>query len=116
MLFSVVAPLRICRVTVKDVEGVTHHVEVQASSLFEAGATAVAAFRQQGWAGDALTPAAMLHIEVQIPPIAHDVPLKAIERWLRAPSVSPREEVVKRATESAASSRPPAGRDRSPRR
>ena len=46
-----------------------HHVEVQASTLFEAGAAAVAAFRQEGWAAAALTPNAVLHIEVQLPPI-----------------------------------------------
>jgi hypothetical protein len=100
MLSSPVPPLRTCRVTIKDVEGVAHHVEVQASTLFEAGAAAVAAFRQQGWASDALTSNAILHIEVQLPPISHDVPLKAIERWLRTPSVSPKEEVAKRAARS----------------
>lgn len=90
-----VPPLRTCRVTLKDVEGVAHHVEVQAASLFEAGAIAVAAFRQHGWAIDALTPAATLRIEVHLPPIAHDVPLKAIERWQRTPSASPRDAVRK---------------------
>jgi hypothetical protein len=96
VLSSPVPPQRTCRVTVKDLEGVAHHVEVQASSLFEAGAAAVAAFRQQGWAADALTPNATLRVEVHLPPITHDVPLKAIERWLRTPSVSPKEEILKR--------------------
>ena len=89
-------PLRTCRVTIKDLDGVSHHVEVQASTLFEAGTAAAAAFRLQGWAADALTPNAVLHIEVQLPPITHDVPLKAIEQWLRTPSVSPKEEMGKR--------------------
>ena len=31
--------------------------------------------------------------------ITHDVPLKAIERWVRTPSVSPKEEVAKRAVD-----------------
>ena len=96
MLSSPVPPLRTCRVTVKDLDGVAHRVEVQASTLFEAGAAAVAAFRQQGWAAEALTPNAVLHIEVQLPPITHDVPLKAIERWLRTPSVSPTQEMGER--------------------
>jgi hypothetical protein len=101
MLSSSVPPLRTCRVTVKALDGAAHHVEVQAATLFEAGAAAVAAFRQQGWAADALTANAVLHIEVQLPPITHDVPLKAIERWLRTPSVSPKEEVAKRAVRPA---------------
>ena len=100
VLSSPVPPLRTCRVTVKDLDGVAHHVEVQASTLFEAGAAAIAAFRQQGWAADALTPTATLHIEVELPPIAHDVPLKAIERWLSKPSVSPKEEMGKRTLRS----------------
>ena len=73
----------------------THHVEVQASTLFEAGAAAIAAFRQQGWAAQALTANATLHIEVRLPPIAHDVPVRAIERWLKSPSDSPRETIAK---------------------
>jgi hypothetical protein len=39
---------------------------------------------------------AVLHIEVQLPPIAHDVPLKAAERWLEKASVRPREELRNR--------------------
>jgi hypothetical protein len=81
------------RCTTLKAKRTTHTVQVQASTLFEAGAAAVAAFRQQGWAAEALTPNAVLHIEVQLPPITHDVPLKAIERWLRTPSVSPKEEM-----------------------
>jgi hypothetical protein len=89
-------PVRTCRVTATDLDGVSHHVDVQASTLFEAAAAAVAAFRQQGWAAAALTPNATLRVEVQLPPIVHDVPLKSIERWLRTPSVSPKEEMAKR--------------------
>ena len=97
MLSSAVPPIRSCRVTAKDVDGVTHHVDVQASTLFEAAAAAVGAFRQQGWAAEALTPNALLRVEVLLPPVVHDVPLKAVERWLRKPSVSPKEEIAKRA-------------------
>lgn len=46
---------------------------------------------------DALTPNTIFRFEVQIPPIVHDVPLKAIERSLRTPSVSPKKEMAKRA-------------------
>lgn len=77
-----------------------HHVDVQASTLFEAAAAALAAFRHQGWAVGALTPNATLRVEVQLPPIVHDVPLKSIERWLRTPSVSPKEEMAKRRVSS----------------
>ena len=82
--------------TVSDAEGVLHHVDVQGSTLFEAAAAAVAAFRQQGWAGAALTPGAVLRVEVQLPNVVHDVPLKAVERWLGSPSSSPRDQLLKR--------------------
>jgi hypothetical protein len=91
-----VATTRVCRVSIRDVDGVTHSIDVSAASLFEAAGAAVAAFRQHAWAAAALTPAATLRVEVQLPPIAHDVPIKALDRWLASPSTSPRDENVKR--------------------
>ena len=67
---------RTCCVTVKESRRVAHHVEVRASTLFEPGPAAVAAFRHQSWGGRALTPNATIRIEVQLPPIVHAVPLK----------------------------------------
>ena len=58
---------------------------------------------QQGRAPGALTPNVVFLIEVQLPPITHDVPVKAIERWLRTPSVSPREEVGEASSAAAGS-------------
>ena len=65
-------------------------MQVQASSLFEAAAQAVAAFREQGWAAEALKPNATLRVEVHVPPVVHDVPLKAVKQWRRSPSASPK--------------------------
>jgi hypothetical protein len=88
-------------VSLTDPEGITHSVTVPAESLFEAAAAAVTAFRQEGWAVDALTPAAVLRVEVQPPPISHDVPLRAVDRWLNAPTQGPQDRTVRRqATES----------------
>jgi hypothetical protein len=42
-----VSPPRACIVSIRDSEGVTHSVQVQGSSLSEAAARAVAAFREQ---------------------------------------------------------------------
>jgi hypothetical protein len=70
-------------------------VQVQGETLFEAAARAVSAFREQGWAADALTSNAVLNVEVHVPPVIHAVPLKAVERWLRSPSVSPKDAAVK---------------------
>jgi hypothetical protein len=89
-------PVLRCLVSVTDSDGIKHSVSVTASSLFEASAAAVAAFRQEPWAGGALSPNVTVRVEVQPPPIVHDVPLKAIERWVNAPAVSPDEQATKR--------------------
>ena len=87
---------RSCTVSVRDLEGVTHAVQVQGASLYEAAARAVAAFREQGWATDALKPNATLRVEVHLPPVIHEVPVAAVERWLRSPNRSPGEALVKK--------------------
>lgn len=87
--------VRRCRVSVRGTDGVIHTVEAEGSSLFEVAAAAVTVFRSEGWT-DALTPNAVLQIQVQLPPVVHDVPLRAVERWANAPSVSPSESLMKK--------------------
>jgi hypothetical protein len=91
--------VRRCRVSVRGVDGATHVVEVAGGSLFEAAASAVERFRAEGWV-DALTPNAVLEVEVLLPPVTHRVPLKAIERWATSPSISPKDEITKRKVRS----------------
>jgi len=91
----VLSTTRPCRVSVPTADGVTHAVTVQATTLFEAAAAAVAQMREEGWSG-ALAPDAVLRVEVQLPPVIHDVPLKALQRWADQPSVSPKQELLKR--------------------
>jgi hypothetical protein len=87
---------RTCRVSIRALDGATHTATVSALTLFEAAAAAVSAFRQEPWAADALTPNAVLQIEVQTPPVVHTVPLSAVERWRNRPSASPRDHAAKR--------------------
>jgi hypothetical protein len=89
-------PVLRCLVSVTDSDGIRHSVSVTASSLFEAGAAGLAAFRREPWAGNTLSPHTTVRVEVQPPPIVHDVPLKAIERWINAPAISPDEQATKR--------------------
>jgi hypothetical protein len=90
------AAVRTCIVSVCDVEKVSHSVEVQAETLFEAAAAAVAIFSTEAWAANALTPAAVLKVEVRAPAVVHSVPLAALEQWRRSPSISPKESLAKR--------------------
>jgi len=83
-------------VSVRDLDGTSHTVTVSASTLFEAAAEAIRAFRWEPWAAHALTGNAVLRIEVQVPPVVHEVPLQAVERWRDGPSPSPKEYAVKR--------------------
>lgn len=76
-------------------DGVSHAVTVQATTLFEAAAAAVARLRDEGWSG-ALPPDGVLRVEVQLPPVVHEVPLKALQRWADGPSISPKQELLKR--------------------
>jgi hypothetical protein len=89
-------PPRVCLVSVKDLDGITHSVTVHGATLYEAAAAAIAIFRQEQWAAAALTSNAVLRIEVQLPAVVHAVPLKAVERWVNGASVSPRDEAAKR--------------------
>jgi hypothetical protein len=44
-------PVRSCRVTIRDMEGVSHTVEVTAATLYEAVAQGLAAIRGNEWVG-----------------------------------------------------------------
>lgn len=82
--------------TIADSDGVQHSVEVTASSVFEAAAEAVKLFRLEGWAANALTTTARLRVEVRLPSVVHEVPLRALERWQQSPTTSPKDYLVKR--------------------
>jgi hypothetical protein len=56
---------------------------------------AMAAFKEQGWAAHAITPAAKLRVEVSVPAVVHEVPVAAVERWLPNSSASPKEAQMK---------------------
>ena len=67
---------------------------VQATSLFEAGAAA-GQMREERRTGT-LPPDAVLRVEVQLPPVVHEVPLRAVEKWGRRAKRQPEEELAKR--------------------
>jgi hypothetical protein len=43
-----------------------------------------------------LAPTAVIRVEVQRAPVVHEVPVTALERWANGPSVSPKQELLKR--------------------
>jgi hypothetical protein len=86
-----VPELRSCTVSYKDMEGITHTVEVTASSLYEAAVFGMKAFEQSGWADH---PVGCMEITVKSPAVKHRVPVVQVTNWLRS-SGSPRDVALK---------------------
>jgi hypothetical protein len=81
--------MRSCRVTVQDMEGVAHTVEVTAESLFEAVAQGLAALRGREWVAgitQGTVKVSVAHVRVE-----HEVKMVEFTKWLDRPGGSPRE-------------------------
>ena len=81
-------------VSVTNPVGITHAVEVQAESLFEAAALALAALKKEGWT-DPIGPATRLEVEVRPPAVRHTLSVIQLQRWLATAASSPHERVMK---------------------
>jgi hypothetical protein len=77
-----------CVVRFEDADGTVHAATVTASTLYEAVALAVAAFRTQP-STPPIPHAALLTVEVRSPVVAHRVTLQAARRWAARPATSP---------------------------
>jgi hypothetical protein len=86
-----VAALRTCTVSYKDVEGVTHTVDVSASSLYGAAVLGMKAFEETGWADH---PVGEMEVIVRSPAVKHRVPVVRVTNWLRSAG-SPRDMALK---------------------
>jgi hypothetical protein len=88
--------MKTCRVTVQDLDGVAHTVEVTASSLYEAVAQGLAALRGREWVeGLSLLggPAEKRTVKVSVTDVRveHEVKLGDFTKWLETRGRSPRE-------------------------
>jgi hypothetical protein len=70
-----------CRVSYLDQEGLEHAVEVEAESLYEAVAIAVAEFRQGEIMTDARGPMTEFCVTVVRKPIEHRIRLNQVSKW-----------------------------------
>jgi hypothetical protein len=77
-------------VSFKGVSGIRHGVEVEAESVYEAAAKAVARFREDPWM-EQVGPATLLDIEVREPPTTHSISLLQVERWIASATANPTE-------------------------
>ena len=93
-LHSSAVAVRACVVSIKDVRGVQHSVEVTGETLYEAAANGLSMLRQDEWAA-VIGPGTELEVRVKAPETTHRVTVSQIQRWCDGVAVSP-DEVLKR--------------------
>jgi len=82
VILPVALGLRLCRVTVCDLEGAKHTVEVPASTLYEAVALGLVAIREQDWAGEIAEGLNTVDVSVTAVPVMHSVRMQDFNKWL----------------------------------
>jgi hypothetical protein len=83
--------VRSCRVTIRDLQGVTHTVEVTAATLYEAVAQGLAAIRGNDWVAGVAQGLNVVRVSVADVRIEHEVKLMEFTKWLERDGASPRE-------------------------
>jgi hypothetical protein len=84
-------PIRSCRVTIEDLDGVSHTVEVTAATLYEAMAQGLAAIRGNEWVAGIAQGLNVVKVSVADVRVEHAVKLLDFTKWLERPGGSPRE-------------------------
>jgi len=102
MLFALSSPIlkvvptaRSCSVSFTDSEGVTHAVEIAASTLFEAAVLALAEFRRCGFAEATFEAGTRLTVKVRQPEMSHVVSVGRLRSWIDGSGKSPSEHAMK---------------------
>ena len=83
--------VRSCRVTIQDMDGVSHTVEVTAATLYEAVAQGIAAIRGNEWVAGIAQGLNIVKVSVADVRIEHEVKLMDFTNWLERNGGSPRE-------------------------
>jgi hypothetical protein len=84
-------PVRSCCVTIQDIEGVTHTVEVTAAILYEAVAQDLVALRNNGSVAGIAQGLSVVKVSVTDVRVEHEVKLMDFTKWLEKAGGSPRE-------------------------
>jgi len=83
--------IRSCRVTIKDMEGVAHTVDVTAATLYEAVAQALATLQGNEWVEEIARGLNVAKVSVADVRVEHEVKLLDLTKWLDKKGGSPRE-------------------------
>jgi hypothetical protein len=84
-------PVRSCRVTIQDMDGVAHTVEVTAATLYEAVAQGLAAVRRNEWVAGVAQGVNVVKVSVADVRVEHGVKLMDFTKWVDRTGGSPRE-------------------------
>ncbi len=84
-------PVRSCRVSIKDMEGVKHTVDVTAETLYEAVALGLVAVRGNDWVTGIAEGINTVHVSVVDIPIEHSVKIQDFNAWLARTTGAPKE-------------------------
>lgn len=84
-------PVRSCKVTIQDLDGVSHTVDVTAATLYEAVALGVAALRTDEWVSEIGQSTTPVKVRVSNVSVEHEVKIGDLTRWLERSNGSPRE-------------------------
>jgi hypothetical protein len=87
-----------CRVSYRDVDGIQHAVDVNAASLYEAIALAVAQFRRDdGWAASPPGPGCEFQVKT-LPdsPVTYSIPLKKVETFALHGTVAGPQDILRK--------------------
>lgn len=88
--------VRSCRVTISDMDGVTHTVEVTAATLFEAVALGLKQLQGNAWVAGIGRPMDTVTVSVESVPVEHRVRIGEFTKWLERSATSPAEVARKR--------------------
>src|SRR6202163_2587993 len=84
-------PVRSCKVTIEDMNGVSHTVEVTTETLYEAVALGMAAIRTDEWVTGIAQGLNAVKVRVTNVSVEHEVKLMDFTKWLDRANGSPRE-------------------------
>ncbi|HEU5399749.1 MAG TPA: hypothetical protein VFU86_00255 [Terriglobales bacterium] len=84
--------VRSCRVTIRDMEGIDHTVQVSASTLYEAVALGLGSLRSEEWVGAIPEGLNAVRVSVMNVAVEHSVQIKDFNDWLRREGRTPREQ------------------------
>ena len=83
-------PIRPCRVTIQDTDGVSHTVEVMAATLYEAVTRGLAALRGNEWVAGIAQDPSVVNVSVADVRVEYEVKFADFIKWLDRLPRSPR--------------------------